>query len=106
VTAECRYAARRVGIHERLIPESPVEPIRISLQVGDRDVLHPDVMRDGMHDCILANQNMARVLAAKGYHYQFVFARNADHCDRSMKLQTLPGALVWLWNGYPIQDEQ
>ncbi len=30
-----------------------------------------------MHDWVLANENMARVLAAKGYHYQFVFARNA-----------------------------
>ena len=38
-----------------------------------------------------------RVLAAKGYHYQFVFARNAGHCDRATKLQTLPAALEWLW---------
>ena len=30
-----------------------------------------------MHDWVLANENMANVLAAKGYHYQFVFARNA-----------------------------
>ena len=32
------------------------------------------------------------VLADKGYKYQFVFARNASHCDRSVKLQTLPNA--------------
>ena len=89
--------------HERLIPDSPVKPIRIWLQVGDRDFFNPGVMRDGMHDWVLANQNMARVLAAKGYHYQFVFARNAGHCDRSAKLQTLPEALEWLWKGYPIQ---
>jgi hypothetical protein len=89
--------------HERLIPDSPVKPIRIWLQVGDRDLFNPGVMRDGMHDWVIANQNMARVLAAKGYHYQFVFARNAGHCDRSTKLQTLPAALEWLWKGYPIQ---
>jgi hypothetical protein len=89
--------------HERLIPDSPVKPIRIWLQVGDRDFFNPGIMRDGMHDWVLANQNMARVLAAKGYHYQFVFARNAGHCDRSAKLQTLPEALEWLWKGYPIQ---
>jgi hypothetical protein len=58
-------------------------------------------MRDGMHDWVLANENMARVLAAKGYHYQFVFARNAVHGDHQTKQQTLPEALEWLWQGYP-----
>jgi hypothetical protein len=32
--------------------------------------------------------------------YQFVFTRNAAHCDRSVKQQTLPAALEWLWKGY------
>ncbi len=45
---------------------------------------------------------MAKALAAKGYHYQFVFARNAGHCDGSVKQQTLPEALQWLWRGHPI----
>ncbi len=88
--------------HERLIPNSPAKPIRIWMHVGDRDLLNPNVMRDNMHDWVLANENMARVLAAKGYRYQFVFARNAGHCDRAVKQQTLPGALEWLWRGYPI----
>ena len=43
---------------------------------------------------------MAKALAAKGYHYQFVFARNAGHCDRSTKMQTLAEALEWLWRGF------
>ncbi|MBL8539793.1 MAG: esterase family protein, partial [Betaproteobacteria bacterium] len=86
--------------HERLIPESPLKPIRIWLQVGDGDFLDPGVMRDGMHDWVLANERMAHVLAAKGYRYQFVFARNAGHCDFATKLQTLPAALEWLWQGY------
>jgi enterochelin esterase-like enzyme len=86
--------------HERLIPNSPVKPIRIWMEVGDRDLLNPNVMRDNMHDWVLANENMARVLAAKGYHYQFVFARNAGHTDRTVKQQTLPEALEWLWKGY------
>jgi glycosyltransferase involved in cell wall biosynthesis len=30
-----------------------------------------------------------------------VFARNAGHCDRTTKLQTLPEALEWVWRGYP-----
>jgi len=87
-------------LHERLIPSSPVKPIRVWLAVGDRDFLNPNVMRDEMHDWVLASENMARVLAAKGYHYQYVFARNAAHVDRDVKLQTLPAALEWLWRGY------
>jgi enterochelin esterase-like enzyme len=88
--------------HKSLIPNSPVKPLRIWMEVGDRDNFNPNVMRDDMHDWVLANENMARVLAAKGYHYQFVFARNAGHTDRTVKQQTLPEALEYLWQGYPI----
>ena len=87
--------------HEKLIPNSPAKPIRIWMEVGDRDLLNPNVMRDDMHDWVVANENMARALAAKGYKYQFVFARNAGHTDRTVKQQTLPAALEWLWRGYP-----
>ncbi len=87
--------------HERLIPNSPVKPIRLWMEVGDRDNYNPNIMRDNMHDWVLANENMAKVLAAKGYHYQFVFARNAGHTDRTVKQQTLPEALEYLWQGYP-----
>ena len=90
------------GFHEGLITESPVKPIRLWMEVGDRDLLNPNVMRDDMHDWVVANERMASVLAAKGYHYQFVFARNAGHTDRAVKQQTLPEALEWLWNGYPV----
>lgn len=86
--------------HERLIPNSPVKPLRIWMEVGDRDLLNPNSMRDNMHDWVVANENMARVLAAKGYHYQFVFARNAGHSDRAVKQQTLPEALEYVWQGY------
>ncbi|HZF02454.1 MAG TPA: alpha/beta hydrolase-fold protein [Methylomirabilota bacterium] len=86
--------------HEHLIPENPVKPIRIWLEVGDRDLLNPNAMRDDMHDWVLANENMARVLAAKNYHYQFIFARNAGHVDGKTKQQTLPEALEWLWKDY------
>jgi enterochelin esterase-like enzyme len=87
--------------HEHLIPESPARPIRIWMEVGDRDLLNPNLMRDNMHDWVLANERMAKALAAKGYHYQFVFARNAAHVDRAVRQQTLPEALEYLWQGYP-----
>jgi hypothetical protein len=84
--------------HKTLIPTSPVKPLRIWMHVSDRDNLST---RDNYHDWVLANENMAKVLAAKGYHYQFVFARNAGHCDRPTKMQTLPEALEFVWKGYP-----
>jgi enterochelin esterase family protein len=85
--------------HEHLIPSTPAKPLRIWMEVGDRDNL---ITRDNLHDWVLANENMAKVLAAKGYHYQFVFARNAGHTDRAVKQQTLPEALEYVWQGYPI----
>jgi enterochelin esterase-like enzyme len=89
--------------HRTLIPKSPAKPIRIWMQVGDKDLFNPNIMRDEMHDWVVANENMAKALAAKKYHYQFVFARNAGHCDRPTKLQTLPLALEWVWKGYPVK---
>src|SRR5580692_1869282 len=89
-------------MHEHLIPNSPPKPLRIWMEVGDRDLLNPNLMRDNMHDWVVANENTAKALAAKGYHYQFVFARNAGHCDGGMKQQLLPEALEYVWKGYPI----
>jgi hypothetical protein len=85
---------RRVGIPQE--PDSresgKADPYLASL--SDRDNFNDS---DGMHDWVLANQRMAQVLASKGYSYQFVFARNAGHCDRGVKQQTLPQALEWIW---------
>ncbi len=85
--------------HETLIPNHPAQPLRIYLECGDRDNLGP---RDGMHDWVEANEAMARVLAAKGYRYKFVFARGAGHTDRPTISQLYPTALQWVWQGYPI----
>jgi enterochelin esterase-like enzyme len=86
--------------HEHLIATNAVKPIRLWMQVGDRDLFNPNSMRDGYHDWVVANENMAKVLAAKGYHYQFVFSQNCGHTDRAVKQQTLAEALEWLWQGY------
>jgi iron(III)-enterobactin esterase len=80
--------------HRTLIPNQPAKPLRIWLHVSDRDNFNDS---DGMHDWVLANQRMAQALASKGYTYQFVFARNAGHCDRGVKQQTLAQALEWVW---------
>jgi len=89
--------------HEHLIADSPRKPLRIWMEVGDRDLFNPNAMRDGMHDWVVANEDMAKVLAAREYRYQFIFARNAGHVDHAVKGQTLAEALEYVWQGYPIQ---
>jgi len=92
--------------HEHLIPQGPRKPIRLWMQVGDRDLYNPNSLRDGMHDWVDANNRMAVALKAKGYHYQYVFCLNAGHVDRHAREQTLPEALEWVWRGYPPTPAQ
>jgi enterochelin esterase family protein len=89
--------------HESIIPKSPKKPLRIWMEVGDRDNLST---RDNYHDWVLANERMAKVLKEKGYHYQYVFAKNGGHTDRTVKAQTLPNALEYIWQGYPIEGRK
>jgi len=90
--------------HRTLVPNSPAKAIRIWMHVSDRDLLLAN-RTDGMHDWVMANENMAKVLAAKNYDYQFVFARNAGHCDRAVKMQTLPQAIEWVWRGHAVDAQ-
>jgi S-formylglutathione hydrolase FrmB len=86
-----------------LIPAALTKPIRYWFEMGDQDLFYPNpTIPDGMHDWTLSAELMAKALAAKGYHYQFLFVRNAKHVERPTVTQTLPAALEWLWKGYPI----
>ena len=88
--------------HEHLIPQGDPKPLRVWLEVGEKD---NGYQRDeaSLHNWVLANQRMATALKAKGYHYQYVFCEGAGHVDRKAVGQTLPEALEWLWSGYPVQ---
>ncbi|KYF71886.1 alpha/beta hydrolase [Sorangium cellulosum] len=86
--------------HENLIRTSKRKPLRVFLQVGEHDLGASRPATD-LHNWVSANRNMARELAAKDYHYRFVFARDARHCDSGVITQTLPETLLWLWRGYP-----
>jgi len=88
------------GFHEGLIANTERKPLRLWMEVGDKDLLNPNVMRDGMHDWVEANEKMAAVLKAKGYAYQFVFVKDAVHVDRGAREETLPEALEYLWQNY------
>ncbi len=85
--------------HATLIPNSERKPLRIWLEVSEKDNgWNKD--EASLHNWVMANQRMAAVLKVKGYQYRYVFAEAAGHTDGRVTRQTLPGALEWLWEGY------
>jgi iron(III)-enterobactin esterase len=89
--------------HEHLIPQSRAKPIRIWMEVGEQDIGF-DRDEASLHNWVMANNRMAAVLKSKGYEYRYIFAKGAKHVDRRVVEQTLPDALVWLWEGYPVPN--
>jgi enterochelin esterase-like enzyme len=88
--------------HAHLIPENSAKPLRVWMEVGERDNGATSASA-GFHNWLIANIRMADVLKARGYHYQFVYAKGAGHTDGKAIAQTYPQALEWVWSGYPIK---
>jgi len=86
---------------EHFFPDQPVKPLRIWMHVSENDIGAKSASAD-RRNWVIANQRLAGVLKAKGYHYQFVYAKNAGHVDKKVIGQTLPQALEYVWQGYPI----
>lgn len=86
--------------HATILPNAKRKPIRIWLEVGERD-LHFDDPEETWHNWPMANDRMAAVLKSNGYDYQYVRAKGAVHVDPRVTEQTLAHALEWLWRGYP-----
>jgi len=86
--------------HANLIPKTAKKPIRIWMEVGEKDNRF-DNPEETWHNWPLANNRMADVLKKKGYDYRYVFAMGAGHVDNRVVMQTLPSALEWLWRDYP-----
>jgi iron(III)-enterobactin esterase len=85
--------------HENLIRRSAKKPIRVWLQVSDKDNGW-DRDDTSYHNWVRANRLMAQELKKKDYDYRFVFSHNAGHTDGKVTRQTLPAALEWVWEGY------
>jgi enterochelin esterase-like enzyme len=85
--------------HATLIPNAERKPLRLWLEVGEKD-LHADDPEETWHNWPMANRNMAAALAAKGYDYRFTFSLGGRHADARVLEQTLPDALQWLWETY------
>jgi len=88
--------------HATLIPNSEKKPIRMWMHVSQNV---NDATRDeaSAGNWVLANQHMAAVLKEKGYAYRFVYAEGALHTDANVILRTLPEAMQYIWQGYPIK---
>ncbi len=85
--------------HEHFVSESPAKPLRVWMEVGERDNGAASSSA-GLHNWVIANLRMADVLRAKGYHYQFIYAKGAGHTDGKVISQTYPQALEWVWKDY------
>ena len=86
--------------HDHLIAKAAKKPIRIWMEVGEKDNRF-DNPEATWHNWPLANNRMAAVLKKKGYDYRYVFAMGAGHVDNRVVMQTLPAAMEWLWRDYP-----
>ena len=86
--------------HATLLPKTAKKPIRIWMEVGEKDNRF-DNPEDTWHNWPLANNRMSEVLKKKGYDYRYVFALGAGHVDGRVVMQTLPAALEWLWRDFP-----
>lgn len=82
---------RREGGHnyEALIRKTPKKPIRVFLQDGANDLDNDN------GNWPLANQQMAKSLAFKGYDFKFVYGQGF-HSNRHGRA-ILPDSLRWLW---------
>ncbi len=84
-----------------IVKEPTTKPIRVWLEVGQND-LAAGSGPSSYRDFRLANQRMAASLKMRNYHYHFDLVMGAGHFDGNAIAQTLPGALLWLWRGYPV----
>jgi enterochelin esterase-like enzyme len=96
---QAQYPVGAWGYASGLIANSPLQPLRVFLQVGEMDNGYT-MPESSLHNWLLANQRVAAALKAKGYHYRFIYALGATHCDARPRQQTLPDTLQWMWRGY------
>lgn len=85
--------------HQTLIPGAAPKPIRVAISCGQND--NSSTASEASHrNWVIANQNMAKALKAKGYHYHFTYGMNSGHDDDKLIKQVLPDIMAWLWRGY------
>jgi len=76
---------------------APAKPLRIWMEVGDRDNLNMNALHDGYHDWVLAKREHGE----GGWRRRAItiscLRKHAGHHRRAVKQQTLPEALEYVW---------
>jgi len=83
-----------------LIKNAPRKDLRVFLNANENDN-GSTAPESGHHNWVMANQRTAAALLAKNYHYRYVYALQAGHCQGNVQDATLADTLVWMWRGYP-----
>lgn len=94
-----RYGAWEYHSDQELIKNADNKPLRIFLNVNENDNGKGRPEADH-HDWIVANQRTAEDLAAKKYHYKYIFGKGMGHCAGQVQDATIAVALSWAWRGY------
>ena len=82
--------------YQAMIRKTDAKPLRVFLQDGSSDL-------DNVHgNWPLANQQMAKSLAFKGYDYKFVYGDGAHNGKHGGAI--FPDSLRWLWRGWQEQE--
>ncbi|RYZ05859.1 MAG: enterobactin esterase [Myxococcales bacterium] len=97
-----RYGAWEYHSDAELIKTADSKPLRIFINANENDNGAADAEATH-HNWVMANERTAEDLAAKKYHYQYVFGKGAGHCDGKVQDATIAKALSWVWRGYVYQ---
>lgn len=94
-----RYGAWEYHSDAELIKNADRKPLRIFINANENDNGAGDA-ESTHHNWVMANQRTAEDLAAKNYHYKYVFGKGAGHCADGVQNATIAQALSWAWRGY------
>jgi enterochelin esterase-like enzyme len=84
--------------YQALIRKTERKPIRVFLQDGAND------LDNANGNWPLANQEMAKSLAFKGYDYQFVYGQGFHSNKHGRAI--MPDSLRWLWRGWKEEEKK
>jgi hypothetical protein len=82
--------------HEHLIPNSPAWPLRIWIEVGDRDLFNPNIMCNDMHDWVVAMKKPRKFFRPMAIIFSLSLPATQDTFPATGSKKQCPN----LWNCY------
>jgi enterochelin esterase-like enzyme len=87
---------------KELIQNSDRKPLRVFIHASEQDNGNTQPADNG-RNWVEANERTHQDLAAKGYHYRYVYSLSSGHCDGKVFDATVAQTLSWMWRGYPTE---